>query len=91
MGKANIIFRGVNNMKEKVQWKLYEIIFFVVAIIFLILASINLFQITHFSQTVESIFYAIFLFSMFIVYVRKSFLIALLPLIAGILFFLSIF
>lgn len=89
--KENIILRGGNNMRENVKWKGYEIVFFVISIIFLVLASINLLEITKFSQTIESLFYAIFLISMFIVTVRKSLFASILFLISGVLFFISIF
>ncbi|MGO1314444.1 hypothetical protein [Staphylococcus equorum] len=91
--KENIIFRGVNNMRERenVKWKGYEIAFFIISIIFLFLASINLLGVTKFSQSVESVFYSIFLLSMFIVNLRKSLIISLLFLVAGVLFFISIF
>lgn len=78
-------------MRGNVKWKGYEIVFGIISVIFLILASINLIGITHFSQSIESMFYALFLSSMFIVYVRKSCLISLLFLIAAILYFMSIF
>lgn len=78
-------------MRENVKWKGYEIVFFVISIIFLVLASINLLEVTKFSQNIESFFYSIFLISMFIVAMRKSLLASFLFLIGGVLFFISIF
>lgn len=77
-------------MRDSVKWKSYEIVFLIISIVFLILASLNLLDITKFSENIQSLFYSIFLLAMFIVTVRKSTIVSILFLISGILFFISI-
>lgn len=77
-------------MKQNIKWKSYEIIALIISIIFLILASLNLLDVTAFSENIQSLFYSIFLLGMFVVTVRKSIIVSILFLVAGILFFISI-
>lgn len=77
-------------MKQNIKWQSYEIIALVISIIFLILASLNLLDVTKFKENIQSLFYSIFLLGMFVVTVRKSTIVSILFLIAGILFFISI-
>lgn len=77
-------------MKQNIKWKSYEIIALIISIIFLILASLNLLDVTAFSENIQSLFYSIFLLGMFVVTVRKSTIVSILFLVAGILFFISI-
>lgn len=77
-------------MKQSIKWKSYEIIALVISIIFLILASLNLLDVTKFSENIQSLFYSIFLLAMFVVTVRKSTIVSILFLVAGVLFFISI-
>ncbi|ERH35122.1 hypothetical protein [Staphylococcus equorum] len=77
-------------MKQNIKWKSYEIIALIISIIFLILASLNLLDVTTFNENIQSLFYSIFLLGMFVVTVRKSTIVSILFLVAGILFFISI-
>lgn len=77
-------------MKQNIKWKSYEIIALIISIIFLILASLNLLDVTTFNENIQSLFYSIFLLGMFVVTVRKSIIVSILFLVAGILFFISI-
>lgn len=77
-------------MKQNIKWQSYEIIALIISIIFLILASLNLLDVTKFKENIQSLFYSIFLLGMFVVTVRKSTIVSILFLIAGILFFISI-
>lgn len=88
-GKINEVKEEIH-MKQNIKWKSYEIIALIISIIFLILASLNLLDVTTFNENIQSLFYSIFLLGMFVVTVRKSTIVSILFLVAGILFFISI-
>lgn len=72
------------------DFKIYEIIFIIIAIIFIVINCLGLFEVVHFTNNAQNIFQAIFLVSIGIAYIRKSKLIGVLFIIASILFITSI-
>ena len=72
------------------DFKIYEIIFIVIAIIFIVINCLGLFEVVHFTNNVQNIFQAIFTMSIGIAYIRKSKVTGVLFIITSILFITSI-
>ncbi|WP_436962666.1 hypothetical protein [Staphylococcus shinii] len=72
------------------DFKIYEIIFIVIAIIFIVINCLVLFEVVHFTNNVQNIFQAIFTMSIGIAYIRKSKVTGVLFIITSILFITSI-
>ncbi|MGW7826279.1 hypothetical protein BU114_08365 [Staphylococcus shinii] len=72
------------------DFKIYEIIFIVIAIIFIVINCLGLFEVVHFTNNVQNIFQAIFTMSIGIAYIRKSKVAGVLFIITSILFITSI-
>ncbi|MBF0813695.1 hypothetical protein IR133_08180 [Staphylococcus saprophyticus] len=72
------------------DFKIYEIIFIIIAIIFIVINCLGLFEVIYFTNNAQIIFQAIFLVSIGIAYIRKSKVAGVLFIIASILFITSI-
>ncbi|PTI68197.1 hypothetical protein BU110_00010 [Staphylococcus shinii] len=72
------------------DFKIYEIIFIVIATIFIVINCLGLFEVVHFTNNVQNIFQAIFTMSIGIAYIRKSKVEGVLFIITSILFITSI-
>ncbi|MDW8543596.1 hypothetical protein BU097_09900 [Staphylococcus xylosus] len=72
------------------DFKIYEIIFIIIAIIFIVINCLGLFEVIYFTNNAQIIFQAIFLVSIGIAYIRKSKVVGVLFIIASILFITSI-
>lgn len=72
------------------DFKIYEIIFIIIAIIFIVINCLGLFEVVHFTNTTQNIFQAIFTMSIGIAYIRKSKVIGILFIFASMLFIISI-
>ncbi|MFQ3844889.1 hypothetical protein AABD41_10135 [Staphylococcus pseudoxylosus] len=72
------------------DFKIYEIIFIIIAIIFIVINCLGLFEVIYFTNNAQTIFQAIFLVSIGIAYIRKSKVAGVLFIIASILFITSI-
>lgn len=72
------------------DFKIYEIIFIVIAIIFIVINCLGLFEVVYFTNNVQNIFQAIFTMSIGIAYIRKSKVTGVLFIITSILFITSI-
>lgn len=72
------------------DFKIYEIIFIIIAIIFIVINCLGLFEVIYFTNNVQIIFQTIFLVSIGIAYIRKSKVAGVLFIIASILFIMSI-
>ena len=72
------------------DFKIYEIIFIIIAIIFIVINCLGLFEVIYFTNNAQIIFQAIFLVSIGISYIRKSKVVGVLFIIASILFITSI-
>lgn len=72
------------------DFKIYEIIFIVIAIIFIVINCLGFFEVVHFTNNVQNIFQAIFTMYIGIAYIRKSKVTGVLFIITSILFITSI-
>ncbi|MDW8797315.1 hypothetical protein NGH74_00740 [Staphylococcus pseudoxylosus] len=72
------------------DFKIYEIIFIIIAIIFIVINGLGLFEVIYFTNNAQIIFQTIFLVSIGIAYIRKSKVAGVLFIIASILFITSI-
>ncbi|MCD8918749.1 hypothetical protein [Staphylococcus gallinarum] len=77
-------------MKKDDKLNVYEMIFTVIAIVFLTLGALILFDYIHINNQFGNLYFSAFFITMFIIYIRRSKIIALLYLIAGILYLISI-
>ncbi|MGW7976924.1 hypothetical protein BU116_07240 [Staphylococcus xylosus] len=72
------------------DFKIYEIIFIIIAIIFIAINCLGLFEVVHFTNTAQNTFQAIFTMSIGIAYIRKSKVTGVLFIITSILFIVSV-
>ena len=78
-------------MKINKHFKFYEIVFYIIAVIFIIITWLGLFEVFHFTYKLQNIFQAIFLFSIGIGTIRKIKWAGILFIISGFLFIISAF
>lgn len=77
-------------MKLKKDFKFYEVVFYIIAIIFITITCLGLFEVFQFADNVQNIFQAIFLISIGIGAIRKNNIAGILFIISGFLFIISI-
>lgn len=77
-------------MKINTDFKFYEIVFFIIAIIFIIITCLGLFEVIDFTYNFQNIFQAIFLISIGIGTIRKIKVAGILFIISGFLFIISV-
>lgn len=77
-------------MKINTDFKFYEIVFFIIAIIFIIITCLGLFEVIDFTYNLQNIFQAIFLISIGIGTIRKIKVAGILFIISGFLFIISV-
>ncbi|MEB7691190.1 hypothetical protein NGB41_12720 [Staphylococcus equorum] len=77
-------------MKLNKDFKFYEVVFYIIAIIFIVINCLGLFEVFHFTDNVQNIFQAIFLISIGIGTIRKVKVPGILFIISGCLFIISI-
>ncbi|MCS6112820.1 hypothetical protein, partial [Clostridium botulinum] len=58
-------------MKINKDFKFYEMVFYIIAVIFIIITCLGLFEVFHFTYKFQNIFQAIFLISIGIGTIRK--------------------
>lgn len=77
-------------MKINTDFKFYEIVFFIIAIIFIIITCLGLFEVIDFTYNLQNIFQAIFVISIGIGTIRKIKVAGILFIISGFLFIISV-
>lgn len=71
------------------DFKFYEFIFYIIAVIFIIITCLGLFEVFHFTDNIQSFFQAIFLISIGFGTIRKIKVAGVLFIISGFLFIIS--
>lgn len=77
-------------MKINKDFKFYELVFYIISVVFIIMTCLGLFEVVHFTDNIQNIFQAIFLISIGIGTIRKIKVAGILFIIAGLFFIISV-
>lgn len=72
------------------DFKFYELVFYIIAVVFIIVNCLGLFEVFHFTDNTQNIFQAIFLISIGIGTIRKIKVAGILFIISGLFFIISV-
>ncbi|WP_259338878.1 hypothetical protein [Staphylococcus equorum] len=82
-------FQRGSILKINKDFKFYELVFYIIAVIFIIVTCLGLFEVFHFTNDIQNIFQAIFLISIGIGTIRKIKVAGVLFIFSGFLFVIS--